>query len=67
MDLSLPLPLPRAREDRRRETEGNGAVVVDGFDREAAPLSPRVLRSRFAIFGTLNSTASLPAVSSRVH
>jgi len=33
--------------------EGNGAVVVDGFDREAAPLSPRVLRSRFAIFGIL--------------
>jgi hypothetical protein len=33
--------------------EGNGGAVVDGFDREAACLSPRILRSRFAIFGIL--------------
>jgi hypothetical protein len=36
LSLPLPLPLPRAREDRRRETEENGAVVVDGFERQVA-------------------------------
>ena len=38
--------------------EGNGAVVVDGFDREAAPLSPPGPSFPFCHFWD-SSTASL--------